>query len=115
MRNPRMEYRTRVILGTFQTFYVFLGQHSQKTIRGRRASNTKIFPRAVDQNIIVKKYSKKSNKMEEDELSVERICRTCLSTSTGPLELMHSEVENSNYAKMLMETFGKIVNKLESN
>ena len=43
--------------------------------------------------------------MEIEVLPMDKICRTCLSTSSDSLEMLYNDAEDLNYEKMMIETF----------
>lgn len=48
--------------------------------------------------------------MEADELPIDKVCRTCLSTNTESFEMLFKEDEPEiNIIQMLTQTFGNIV------
>lgn len=47
-----------------------------------------------------------------EEISIDKVCRTCLNTSDDPMVTLYDqdEEEKMNFFEMLTECFGKIVN-----
>lgn len=51
--------------------------------------------------------------MEFDEISIDKVCRTCLTSTSDDLELLFNgdEDDKMNFIDILNFTFGKLVNK----
>lgn len=48
--------------------------------------------------------------MEADELPIDKVCRTCLNTSTEPCDTLFKQDEPElNIMQKIMQTFGNIV------